>query len=102
MIVNCLLQQSTKWVWSSECNKAFETAKEKVVSAKVLAHYDSEQDIYSVDASAYGIGAVLSHIDRMVSKGTSRTLTQAECNDSQLALSIIFDFISSCMVVNFD
>jgi hypothetical protein len=33
-----LLQKGAKWVWTGECTKAFETLREKLVTASILAH----------------------------------------------------------------
>jgi len=42
-------------------------AKEKLVSAPVLAHYDPSQQLkLAAGASAYGIGAVISHMHNEV------------------------------------
>ena len=96
--LNCLLHANQKWKWTDECTQAFEEAKRQLVSAHVLTHYDPTLPInLAADASAYGIGAVISHV---LSDGSekpisfaSRTLTAAEKNYSQLekeALSLIF------------
>ena len=46
-----------------DCERAFEEAKEALSSAAVLMHYDPKLPlILTTDASAYGIGAVISHI----------------------------------------
>jgi hypothetical protein len=43
--------------------KAFEQEKEKITSAIVLTHYNPALPIALVsDASAYGVGSVISHI----------------------------------------
>ena len=96
--LNGLLHANQKWKWTDECTQAFEEAKRQLVSAHVLTHYDPTLPInLAADASAYGIGAVISHV---LSDGSekpisfaSRTLTAAEKNYSQLekeAISLIF------------
>ena len=93
-----LLKQGSKWHWSKECDKAFIKAKQCLVMAPVLAHYNPNMPIrFAADASAYGIGAVISHIfpdgtERPVAFA-SRTLTVTERNYAQIqneALSLIY------------
>ena len=93
-----LLQKDTKWTWGKEQQKAFEVAKSALQAYSLLVHYDeSKALILACDASQYGLGAVLSHImedgqERPVAY-TSRTLTPAERNYSQLekeGLTIMF------------
>ena len=38
--LNNLLREGVSWSWQPECQEAFESAKELLQSAKVLAHYD--------------------------------------------------------------
>jgi hypothetical protein len=54
------LKVQNKFVWSPECNEAFETLKRLLTTAPVLAQSDIEKsfDIYC-DASGIGIGCVL-------------------------------------------
>ena len=96
--LNELLRKESKWKWSRKCQSSFEQAKEALVSSKVLVHYNPSLPIRMAgDASAYGIGAVISHI---LPDGTehpvafaSRTLTASEKNYSQVekeALSLVF------------
>ena len=96
--LNELLRQDSTWKWTKACHKAFQEAKAKIVSPNVLVHYDATLPIKMAgDASAYGIGAVISHVMR---DGTerpiafaSRTLLPSERNYSQVekeALSLIF------------
>ena len=87
--LNELLKVESKWKWTAACNVAFKEAKKLLASAPVLAHYNPSLPIcLAGDASAYGIGAVISHIlpdgtERPVAY-TSRTLISTEKNYSQL------------------
>ena len=77
------------WSWQPECQEAFESARELLQSAKVLAHYDVNLPIkLACDASSYGIGAVLSHVmpggEEHPVAFTSRTLSASEKNYAQL------------------
>ena len=59
--LNSLLKTSIPWNWSKECKWAFNEAKDRLISASVLAHYDPQLPLcLARDASAYGIGAVIS------------------------------------------
>ncbi|KAM7284083.1 uncharacterized protein ISCGN_001186 [Ixodes scapularis] len=93
-----LLQKDAPWCWNRKCQDAFQAIKEILSSTEVLAHYDPARPLQlSCDASAYGLGAVLSHV---MKDGTvrpiayaSRTLSKAEENYSQIekeALALIF------------
>lgn len=96
--LNQLLRQDVQWDWTRECAEAFRQAKDSLVSSQVLAHYDPNLPIkLAADASAYGIGAVISHIYQDGSERpvafASRTLTSAERNYAQLekeALALIY------------
>ena len=103
--LNSLLQAKKKWKWTSECAKAFQAAKEQIISASVLTHYDPTLPItLAADASAYGVGAVISHVlsDNTVAFA-SHTLTTNEQNYAQLekeALALILgsrNFIDTFM-----
>ena len=96
--LNELLQTGSKWKWSTNREEAFREAKKQLVSAKVLTHYNPALPIkLAADASAYGVGAVISHkmpdgSERPIAFA-SRTLTSSEKNYAQLekeALSLIF------------
>lgn len=93
-----LLNHSTVWNWTSKCEDAFEYVKYILTGDHVLMHYDSSKPlVLNVDASPYGLGAVLSH---KLKDGTekpiafaSRTLSKAEKNYAHIekeALAIIF------------
>ena len=107
--MNQLMKLGSNWHWSSECEQAFAQAKKLLSSAEVLAHYNPSLPLrLATDASAYGIGAVISHIfpdgtERPIAYA-SRTLSNSEKRYAQLekeALSIIFGvqkFIPTYMV----
>ena len=87
--LNELLQKGKKFVWSSDCQAAFQKVKNLIASDQVLTHYDPNLPIrLASDASPYGIGAVLSHVlttgeERPIAFA-SRTLTKAEQGYSQI------------------
>ena len=78
--------------------QTFQQSKYMLNSSNLLIHYDPEKPmVIACDASPYGLGAVLSHIMPDKSERpimfTSRTLTNAERNYSQIekeVLAIIF------------
>ena len=96
--LNQLLQKDAKWIWTPDCAEAFSAAKQALNSSKVLAHYDPSLPItLAGDASAYGIGSVISHILPDGSEKpiafASQTLSSSEKNYCQLekeALSLVF------------
>ena len=96
--LNKLLCQDQPWHWTKSCQHAFVTAKKKLVSPNVLVHYDPSRPIrLAADASAYGVGAVISHVLDDGSEHpiafASRTLIPSERNYSQIekeALSLVF------------
>ena len=96
--LNRLLKDGQDWNWTEECTQAFEAAKQLLVNAPVLTHYDPSLPMKMAgDASAYGIGAVISHVyldgsERPIAYA-SRALTATEKNYSQIereALSLIY------------
>nr|CAH66331.1 H0813E03.8 [Oryza sativa] len=55
-----LLKKEEKFVWSPQCEKAFQTLKEKLVSSPVLILPDTRKDfLVYCDASRQGLGRVL-------------------------------------------
>ena len=96
--LNQLLQKDVPYTWSEVHEDAFLEAKQALLSTTVLAHYDPQLPLFvAADASAYGIGAVISHqfpdgTERPIAFA-SRTLTNSEKNYAQLereALALIF------------
>nr|XP_050037752.1 uncharacterized protein K02A2.6-like [Dermacentor andersoni] len=62
--LNRLLRLDVPWAWSDECEAAFSHIKQLLSQPPVLAHYDPSAPLQlSCDASAYGIGAVISHVE---------------------------------------
>ena len=93
-----LLCHSTSWRWGSVEHQAFEASKQLLTSAQLLVHYDPELElILACDASAHGIGAVLSHrmpdgSEKLIGF-VSRTLSKTEIKYSQIekeGLSCVF------------
>ncbi|XP_077528611.1 uncharacterized protein LOC144141005 [Haemaphysalis longicornis] len=92
-----LLCKNAGCVWGEAQDTAFANAKQCLLAAGVLVHYDPAKPFkLECDASPHGIGAVLFHTDGKVNRPIgfrSRTLTTAERNYSQLereALALIF------------
>ena len=92
-----LLKNGTKWNWSVDCAQVFDEIMTLLVQAPVLVHYNPKLPLrLAGDASSYGIGAALSHVDSTGQEHpiafTSRTLSASEKNYSQIekeALSLI-------------
>ena len=106
--LNQVLKLNSKWKWLSKCQNAFQFAKNQLIPAKVLAYYNLSLPLQlAADASAYGIGTVISHVypdgtERPIAYA-SRTLSISEKNHAQLALLLVFglqNFIHFCMGVN--
>lgn len=61
--LNNLLKRNVKWKWTTQCAEDFKAAKNGLTSSQVLVHYDPSLPLkQAADASAYGIGAVISHV----------------------------------------
>lgn len=81
-----LTQKNVKFIWTEECNKSFELIKNQLVSAPILTCPDfSKPFVLQTDASAFGIGAVLTQQfedgEKVISY-LSRSLTRSERNYS--------------------
>lgn len=87
--LNKLLRKNKKFIWSPECNKAFNKIKEILSSEQVLIPYQRNLPLtLATDASPVGISAILSHklpegIERPIAFA-SRSLSKSEANYSQL------------------
>ena len=82
----CMFSPSKMWyfVWSDECQEAFQNLKAALTSPPILA-YPSESDAFILDndASSVGIGAVLSQVQNGTERVIayfSRVLNPAERN----------------------
>ena len=92
-----LLRKNQRWHWSTEQDKAYKDAKHLLTTSEVLTHFDGSKPLcIACDASPYGVGAVLSHVDGDKEQPiayASRSLSAAERKYSQLdkeALAIVF------------
>lgn len=93
-----LIKKDVKWNWSRECQESFVKVKNILISDTVLVHFDSVLPlVLTVDASDYGVGAVLSHIfENGVERPicfASKTLTDQQKRWSQIdkeSFAIIF------------
>ena len=87
--LNHLLRASQPWKWTRVEEQVFQASKQLLLSSRVLMHFNPELDvILSCDASAYGLGTVLSHrlpdgTERPIAFA-SRTLTPTEKKYAQI------------------
>ena len=86
------------WNWTPNCERAFSDVKLALSSETVLVHYNPSLPVeLSVDASPYGLGAVIMHVypngTRRPVAYASRTLNEHERRYGQIykeALAIMF------------
>ena len=84
-----LLRKHVSWRWSTAERDAFQASKDLLSLSSLLVHFDPQVPLtLACDASAYGVGAVLSHrwpdgSERPIAYA-SRSLSDAERNYSQL------------------
>jgi hypothetical protein len=66
-----LLRNNTPFVWSKECEVSFQTLKDKLTTAPVLAVLETGKD-YTVyyDASKNGLGCVLMQDRKVIAYGS--------------------------------
>lgn len=55
-----LLQKESQWSWTTKCQEAFDKVKSMITVDNVLVPYNPDMSVI-LDASAYGLGAVLYH-----------------------------------------
>nr|XP_055038341.1 uncharacterized protein K02A2.6-like [Misgurnus anguillicaudatus] len=93
-----LLNKSSKWEWTKQCEKSFNEVKTALAQSDALTHFNPALPVQlACDASPYGVGAVVSHImpsgEEKPIAFASRTLTLWERNYAQIereALAIVF------------
>ena len=96
--LNRLLMSNAPWAWTETCQVAFKKLKELLLNSPLLAHYDPNKPVrLAVDASSYGLGAVLSHAsddgEEKPIAYASRSLSAGEQNYSMIekeALAIVW------------
>ncbi|BHF81675.1 hypothetical protein SprV_0802480800 [Sparganum proliferum] len=55
-----LLCKDVEFVWSPECQKAFDAIKTKICDSTMLSHFEADKEtIVQADAADYGLGGVL-------------------------------------------
>ncbi|GBO12139.1 Retrovirus-related Pol polyprotein from transposon 17.6 [Araneus ventricosus] len=88
-----LLKKNSVWLWDSNMERDFELIKKKLLEAPCLQIFDSNKPvILSVDASTYGLGAVLLQNSQPVAYG-SVSLTNTQQRYAQIEkelLAVIF------------
>ena len=91
-----LLESSAEWQWTEHQDKALKQLKKEISSSPTLKYYDPKlQTMISVDASKYGLGAVLlqKHESWAPVTYASKSLTKPEQNYAQIekeTLAIVF------------
>ena len=77
-----LTEKLQKFIWTSDCQRAFDSLKQALVSAPILSYPEEDgQFILDTDASLVGLGAVLSQIQNGQEKVISyysRAFSRAE------------------------
>ena len=81
-----LMEKDRPFVWTAECQEAFDTLKNRLIEAPILAYPRHEgRFVLDTDASGMGIGAVLSQVqgeqERVIAYA-SRGLSKSERNYS--------------------
>ena len=93
-----LTKKSSTFLWGKEAERAFQDIKSELQSKRFLTHYNKDLPLkLATDASAVGLGAVLSHTfpdgsDRPIAY-ISRKMTETETRYSQVekeALAIVY------------
>jgi transposase InsO family protein len=78
-----LTKKDAPFIWSEKCQEEYDNLKKELTSSSLIAYPDfSRPFIVSCDASGYGLGAILSQVDKDSQERivcyASRTLVKAE------------------------
>ena len=91
--IRALTRKETPFVWSKECEDAFNTLKKNLSESPCLAYFDSSKEVViQADSSKHGIGAVLLQ-EGLPIEYASRALTPSERNWAQIekeALAVLY------------
>ncbi len=93
-----LIQKGVKWSWKTAQQIAFDEVKAAISQDCIMAYYDPKKKTrLTVDASPYGLGAILSNVDEDGTVGNvayaSRSLSPTEQRYSQTereALAVVW------------
>ncbi len=87
-----LSKKDVKFVWTSECQKSFETLRNCLINPEILDYPDlSEKNVFKLttDASKIGLGAVLANSNGRVVAYLSRNLNKQEKNYSTTEIELL-------------
>ena len=91
--IRALTSKGAPFVWSKECENAFNTLKKNLSESACLAYYDpSKELVIQVDCGKHGLDAVLLQDGRPI-EYASRALTPSERNWAQIekeALAVLY------------
>lgn len=83
-----LLKKDVKFIWDDKCEQAFQNSKQQLLEANILEFYDPNKPIIVVtDASGYGLGGVIAHVEQGIEKPIS--FTSFSLNKAQRSYPIL-------------
>lgn len=96
MPLSRLTAKKVNFQWGEKCEQSFQTLKQMLITSPILAFPDSDGEfILDVDASAYGLGGVLSQLqngdERVIAYG-SKTLSHTQhyyCTTKRELLALV-------------
>lgn len=76
MPLSRLTAKKVNFQWGEKCEQSFQTLKRMLITSPILAFPDSDEEfILEVDASAYGLGGVISQLqngdERVIAYGSN-------------------------------